>query len=108
MTKRDGTVPAEETVADAVEEVKIDTGKLPMKNSEPRIYIGPSFKGVTTGTVYKASLTPVLEAAIKEVPAFSELVVPLNRLLQANRELSIPDSALRRIYQMAEEYRRGE
>lgn len=80
----------------------------PSNKTGSKIYIGPSLKGVTTGTVYRAGLTPALEAVIQNVPAVSELVVELERLPQANRELAHPDSVLRRIYQMAEKYERGE
>lgn len=98
----------ETTATELVEENKPDTVKSSAKNSGPRIYIGPSLRGVTTGTVYKADLTPALAEVIKALPAISELVVPLGTLTTANRELSVPDSALRRIYQMAEDYKRGE
>lgn len=74
----------------------------------PRIYIGPSLKGVLTGTVYKTDLTPNLEAAVKKAPFIAELIVPLEHLTETNREFSDPDSALSRIYRMAEEYKRGE
>lgn len=82
--------------------------KANVKLAGPRIYIGPSLKGTITGTVYKTALAPALEEAIKELPAISELVVPLEHLTAANRELSEPDSVLRRIYKMAEDYKRGE
>lgn len=90
------------------EESKTALVKTLVKNKEPRIYIGPSLKGTITGTVYKTALAPALEEAIKELPAISELVVPLEHLTAANRELSEPDSVLRRIYKMAEDYKRGE
>lgn len=95
MTKREG--------AESKSAAMKTTGK-----AGPRIYIGPSMRGAITGTVYKTELTPALEKAIKEVPAISELVVPLEYLTKANRELSEPDSALSRIYRITEEYKRGE
>lgn len=92
---------------EVVTENKPSVVKVPVKAC-PRIYIGPSFRGVLTGTVYKTDLPPALENVIKKTPAISELVVPIEFLTEANRELSKTDSALRRIYQMAEEIKRGE
>lgn len=107
MTKKEET--KQEDMKQEVEEKVVMTAdsKQSVKTG-PRIYIGPSLRGVLTGTVYKSGLTPALEAAAEKIPAISELIVPLENLTKANRELSEPDSALRRIYQMAETYKRGE
>ena len=74
-----------------------------VKAAEPQIYIGPRFEGMVSGTVFKNGRPPVLEAAIKSFPVFAELIVPVSGLVQANKKLSNPDSALKRFYQMAEE-----
>lgn len=78
-----------------------------VKADEPKIYIGPRFEGMVSGTVFKNGRPPVLEAAIKSFPIFAELIVPVSGLVQANKELNKPDSALKRFYQMAEQHIRS-
>lgn len=73
-----------------------------------RIYIGPTFKGVVNGTVFKGDLPPMLKTAIKDLPAIGELVIPLADLIEANKKLSIPESSLNRFFEMAKKYGRGE
>ncbi|MDR0924293.1 MAG: hypothetical protein LBN31_08080 [Hungatella sp.] len=75
---------------------------------ESRIYIGPSFKGVITGTVYGGNLPPALQEALYKVPAIGELVVPLSKLVEKNKELLDKDSALNRFYRLAATYGKGE
>lgn len=76
--------------------------------ASPRIYIGPSFRGVVSGTVYKNELVPALNEAIKAVPVIAELVIPVSGLIDANKELATPDSALNRFYRVAMNYKKGE
>lgn len=73
-----------------------------------RIYIGPTFKGVVNGTVFKGDLPPMLQTAIKDLPAIGELIIPITDLVRANKELSIPKSSLNRFFEMAKKYGRGE
>lgn len=73
------------------------------KGSWPRIYIGPTLPGVVHGTVFTNGLPPALNEKIKAVPAVGELVVPVSGLRDANRELADRESALSRIYRLAEE-----
>lgn len=68
-----------------------------------RVYIGPGFRGAVPGTVFTNGLTPALEGLVMEFPAAAELVVPVERLAGARRELSDPESALAGIYQAAAE-----
>ena len=78
------------------------------EKKEAQIYLGPSFKGVIEGMVYNNGLPPALEEAAKKMPAIRELVVPINRAAEAMRELTKPDSAMRRFYQRAWNYGKGE
>lgn len=72
------------------------------------IYIGPSFRGVASGTVFINGLAPALGEAIKKVPAIAELVIPVAGIVSANKELSDPGSALSSCYLAAAEYKKGE
>ena len=73
-----------------------------------KIYIGPSLKGIARGTVFQNGLTPELKERIQKTPASAELVVPVGRLRDANRELADSDSALSRFFQIVEKYKEGE
>lgn len=73
-----------------------------------KIYIGPSLKGIARGTVFQNGLTPELKEKIQKMPAIAELVVPIERLRDANRELADPDSALSRFFQIVEKNKEGE
>ena len=73
-----------------------------------KIYIGPSLKGIARGTVFQNGLTPELKERIQKTPAIAELVVPVGRLRDANRELADSDSALSRFFQIVEKYKEGE
>lgn len=75
-----------------------------IKASEPQIYIGPRFEGMVSGTVFKNGRPPVLEAAIQSFPVFAELIVPVKDLVQANKELAKPGSALQKFYQTAQNH----
>ena len=77
-------------------------------SNKPKIYVGPSFKGVVSGTVFTNGLTPSLSDAIKAVPAIAELVIPVCNLSEANKKLADPDSALSRIHRKASAYKKGE
>lgn len=71
--------------------------------SESKIYIGPSIVNVVvTGTVFNGGITPKMEKEIANRPFLSDLIVPLETLVCAKKELRRSDSALSRIYQKAE------
>lgn len=72
-------------------------------------YIGPTFRGAAKGTVYNNGLPQALKEAIEAKPAISQLLVPVEGLPKANKSLADPDSALSRLYQVAEEHvKKGE
>lgn len=78
-------------------------------DAETLIYIGASFKGVTTGTVFKGdALTPVLAEAIKKMPAINELLVPVDRLIAARKQLQNKDSAISKFYELSKTYGKGD
>lgn len=98
------TEEMKETTAAAVEAVESKSAE-----AESKIYIGASFKGVATGTVFKGGkLAPALEDAIKAVPAIKELVIPVSKLVDARKQLQNKDSALSRFYEAAKNDVRGE
>lgn len=69
---------------------------------ETRIYIGPSINEVVqTAAVFKGDLTPNLKKAIAEKPVIGELVVPLSRITEKQKELATDGSALQRCYAAA-------
>lgn len=82
---------------------------VPRKGAkEAKIYLGPSFSGAVEGTVYNNGLPPALEEAVKKMPAIGELAVPISRAAEAMKELAKPDSAMRKFYQKALNYGKGE
>lgn len=72
----------------------------------PQIYIGPSIKGVSTGTVFKGDLSPMLNEAIKDLPAIKELVIPVSEIVTSNKLLADPNSALSRFFDIAKKYKK--
>lgn len=72
----------------------------------PRIYLGPSIKGVSTGTVFKGDLSPMLNEAIEDLPAIKELVIPTSEIVTANKLLKDPNTALSRFFEMAKNYKK--
>ena len=88
---------------------KKETNKAQASQEEKKkqkIYIGPTLRGMVCGTVLTNGFPPAFLEASKRCPVLMELVVPVNRLPQANRELTVPDSALSRFYRIAMEYKK--
>ncbi len=70
------------------------------KEPQTVIYIGPTIKGVATeGTVYNNGIPPELEEKARVVPAVKALIIPVEKLPQANTELAKKGSALSILYQ---------
>lgn len=98
---------------ETLQEKKRDDKIAPVQKEIPKpgiqVYIGPSFKGAARGTIYNNGPSTALVEAVKRKPVIGELLVPIGRLAAANRELTIPDSALCRIYRIVDDYfRKGE
>ena len=72
------------------------------KNSAPTqtvVYCGPTLPGVAKQyTVYKGALPEQLTAAIKKEPAIRELIIPLDKLTDARRQLSSRSGYIYRLY----------
>lgn len=105
---------SERTMSAVQAEPKKISGQKIEKNreTEPRIYIGPNFKGMVSGTVLKNGLPPALNEVIRLCPVIGELVIPVKNLVQTKKELEKSDSAMRRFFHQAEifclTYKKGE
>ena len=72
------------------------------KAAAGRMYRGPSFYGVIqTGTTFCGSVPPKVEALIKLYPFLRELMVPVERLAEARKELHRKGSAMNMVYERA-------
>lgn len=100
-------IKVDEAAKTTVKSERTATVDMPNK-STLRVYVGPSFKGVTRGTVFKNGLIPELQNAIANIPAIGELVIPVTDIVKANKELANPESALSRFYESAKSYGKGE
>lgn len=98
---------------ETLQEKKRDDKIAPVQKEIPKpgiqVYIGPSFKGAARGTIYNNGPSTALVEAVKRKSVIGELLVPIEKLAAANRELASSDSALCRIYRSAEDFfRKGE
>lgn len=86
-------------------ETKKPTGKAKAtpvtQEVETVVYIGPDIPGVKQYTTYNAGLPDALKEKIKEHPFFNSLVVPVEKLARASKELAKEGSALSILYQRA-------
>lgn len=58
-------------------------------------YVGPTLPGIVKeGTVYENGSNGTLMQACKKMPALTDMIVTVDALPEALRELKIPDSAL--------------
>lgn len=88
-----------------VQEAPETPGMPEETTQEPRIYIGPSIREVVqTAAIFKNDITPNLKTAIADLPAIGELLVPLSRLVEKQKELAVEGSALQRFYALASTY----
>lgn len=83
-------------VIDSVETTEELKAEEEIKQS---IYIGPSIRGVMTGTVFIGSVLPDhFEAAIKQQPVIKELIVPVSQLPEARKQLQDSNSAMSKYF----------
>lgn len=63
------------------------------------VYIGPTIKNVvSTGTIYNNGLPEPLKKEMEKLPMIGSLLIPVDRLAAAQKELATPGSALAIIY----------
>ncbi len=63
------------------------------------VYIGPTIKNVAaTGTIYNNGIPEKLAGEITRQPIIGSLLVPVEELAAAQRELAVQGSALKVIY----------
>ena len=83
--------------------IKKDATKEVRKESVIVVYIGPDIPGVKQYTVFNNGLPDALKEKIKEHPFFNSLVIPVDKLANANIELAKEGSALNILYRKASE-----
>ena len=72
------------------------------------VYIGPSIGHlVQTGTAFKGGYAPRMEAALKREPFLNDLMIPVEQLSEARKELRNPESGLAALYRRAEGGKHG-
>lgn len=74
------------------------------------IYIGPTIPGaVAQNTVFNNGITAALAEEAEKLPAIKSLIVPVEKLAAAQKEIKINNSALTVCYRMVEDYiKKGE
>lgn len=78
---------AETTAPESTSEVK--------EGIQQTIYVGPSIRGVMTGTVFTGSDLPEhLMEVIKQQPVIRELIIPVSQLIEARKQLQNSNSAM--------------
>lgn len=76
-----------------------ETKAAKTKEKKTLVYIGPAIKGVvSSGTVYNNGVPEALIQEMVEQPVIKSLLVPVEELADARRELTKPGSALKIIY----------
>lgn len=78
--------------------------RQPVKNEAVQkktvVYIGPTIKSVvSTGTIYNNGLPESLKKEIEKLPLIGSLLIPVDGLAAAQKELATPGSALAVIYE---------
>ncbi|MFG6383462.1 MAG: hypothetical protein K1V96_04300 [Lachnospiraceae bacterium] len=67
------------------------------------VYLGPDIPGAKQYTIFNNGLPDVLKEKMKEHPFFYALVVPVEKMAQANAELAQEGSALHVLFEKANE-----
>jgi len=72
------------------------------------VYCGPTLEGVAKQyTVYKGTPPEQLSSAARKMPAISELIIPLDKLADARRQINSKSGYMHRLYKAVQEnYRR--
>lgn len=87
-------------------EKKSKTNENKQVRNETLVYIGPTIVGVVTqNTFFNNGLSSELENVIKEMPAISNLIVPLSKYTKASSEINKKEGAMYEFYKKALQYR---
>lgn len=87
------------TAAPEAAENKTEQNKPAVAEKKMVVYIGPSIKNVvSTGTVYNNGLPAKLTQETEKQPVIKSLLIPVDELAAAQKELATPGSALAVIY----------
>lgn len=82
---------------------KKEAAKSPMWDGKTVMYVGPTIRGVAAeGSLFKNGLPELLKNEMEKQPAIRDLIVPVDRLAEANKELAMPGSALAAVYRKVE------
>lgn len=74
----------------------------PVPDPEPVCYIGPTINGVVIhGVMYRGGIPDSVKKAAEQIPAIKNLLIPISRLAQAQREIDDPKSAISIMYKRA-------
>lgn len=79
------------------------TAKNIEKTTSPVVYCGPTIPGVAKhNTVYTNGVPAQLTDAQKRIPALKGLVIPLDQLPEARKQLSDGNGRIFRLYQLVQ------
>lgn len=87
------------SAAKEVKQPEPKAAKAKEKEKRIMVYIGPSIKNlVSSGTVYNNGVPEALIQEMEDQPVIKSLLIPVEELAEARRELAQPGSALKIIY----------
>lgn len=81
---------------------KKETAGAIKKGPETKMYVGPTFPGVSRASVYVNGLPEPLKEKMEKHPVFGELVVDIGDIVEKRKELEDPASATSKCYKAAE------
>lgn len=72
------------------------------------VYVGPTIPKVAkNGTAYVNGLVPKLQETMEKNPIFLQLVIPVDKLAAARKEINTPGSAANLLFKEAEKVVKG-
>lgn len=80
---------------------KKETAETVKEESGTKMYVGPTFPGVSRASVYVNGLPGPLKEKMEKYPVFGELVVNIGDLVAKRKEMEDPASALSKYYKAA-------
>lgn len=74
------------------------------REAKTMVYIGPTIKHVAReGNAYRGGYTPKFEQKMKENPILKDLVVPVDGLAEARKEIRTTGSRMEALYKKVKE-----